>query len=80
MSRKKVWSVSSGKLPGYLWMKYGRCFSSIIRKLQEVAFIEHFVENMSIGFRRHERKKDKKFKEYEPGYVHVDVTCLPAFT
>jgi hypothetical protein len=60
-------------------MKYGGCFSSIIRKLQEVPFIEHFIETMSIGFHRQERKKAKKFKEYEPGYLHVDVTCLPMF-
>ncbi|WP_129595341.1 hypothetical protein [Seramator thermalis] len=79
MNRKKVWPSSSGKLPRYLWMKYGGCFSSIIRKLQEVPFIEHFIETMSIGFRRQEREKAEKFKEYEPGCLHVDVTYLPAF-
>ena len=26
-----------------------------------------------------EREKAKKFKEYEPGYLHMDVTYLPAF-
>jgi len=24
-----------------------------------------------------EREKAKKFKEYEPGYLHIDVTCCP---
>ncbi len=33
----------------------------------EVLFIEHIVETMSIGFRRQEREKAKKFKKYEPG-------------
>jgi hypothetical protein len=47
--------------------------------LQEVPFIEHFVETMSIGFRRQESEKAKKFKEYEPGCLHVDVTCLPVY-
>ena len=26
-----------------------------------------------------QREKGKKFKEYEPGYLHMDVTYLPAF-
>ena len=26
-----------------------------------------------------QREKAKKFKEYEPGYLHMDVTYLPAF-
>ena len=28
---------------------------------------------------KQEREKAKKFKEYEPGYLHIDVTYLPKF-
>ena len=62
MSPNKHYLSLSGKQHGCRRMRYGRCFSSIIRKLQEVPSIEHFVETMSIRFHNRKGKKPKSLK------------------
>jgi hypothetical protein len=38
-------------------------------------FVKENINKLSIE----KREKAKKFKEYEPGYLHIDVTYLPKF-
>jgi|GEM_PF-5408079 len=36
-----------------------------------------FVRNQISTVPKQEKEKAKKFKEYEPGFLHIDVTYLP---
>jgi hypothetical protein len=38
-----------------------------------------FVRNSVNKVPQEKKEKAKKFKEYTPGYVHMDVTYLPQF-
>ena len=38
-----------------------------------------FCRNYVNKLPEHKKQNAKKFKEYEPGYLHIDVTYLPKF-
>ena len=38
-----------------------------------------FVKENINKIPQEKKEKAKKFKEYEPGYLHIDVTYLPKF-
>ncbi|HPM89361.1 MAG TPA: DDE-type integrase/transposase/recombinase [Tenuifilaceae bacterium] len=54
---------------GYRWKKLRKWHSRRIR--------QHYVSLCIELYGQQEREKAKKFKTYEPGYLHIDVTYCP---
>ncbi|MCF6332656.1 MAG: DDE-type integrase/transposase/recombinase [Draconibacterium sp.] len=64
------------------WLPIDEVWETVLKENANVSrssVYRLFVRNAINTVPKQEREKAKKFKEYEPGYLHVDVTYLPKF-
>ena len=64
------------------WLPIDEVWETVLKEnanISRSSVYRLFVRNSINTVPKQEREKAKKFKEYEPGYLHVDVTYLPKF-
>jgi transposase-like protein len=54
-------------------------FEEAHRKVSRSSVYRYLVQEKINKVPKEQKEKAKKFKEYEPGYLHIDVTYLPKF-
>lgn len=64
------------------WVSLDEVWETLLEvnpKISRSSVYRCFVSSQINKVPKEEREKAKKFKEYEPGYLHIDVTYLPKF-
>lgn len=64
------------------WLPLDEIFEMMLEKNENIsrsAVYRTFVRENINTVPKQEKEKAKKFKEYQPGFIHIDVTYLPKF-